>query len=49
MELITINGVSKKTGNAFTGYAVKIGEYQTPMFFLTKIEEMYVKDYLGLK
>lgn len=47
MELVTINGTGKESGKPFTGYAVKIGEYQTPMFFPSKIELMYIKDQLA--
>lgn len=43
MELVQINGVSKKTGKPFTGYVVQIGEYQTPMFFPSKIELDYIQ------
>lgn len=46
MELIQINGQSKKTGKSYTAYAVKIGEFQTPLFFPSKIELMYIKQYL---
>lgn len=46
MQLIEIKGTSKKTNKAFVGYAVQIGEYQTPMFFPSKIELMYIKSYL---
>lgn len=47
MELKTIQAVSKKTGKPYTGYVVKIGEYETPMFFPTKIELMYIESYLA--
>lgn len=29
MQLVEIQGKSKKTGKEYTAYAVKIGEYQT--------------------
>lgn len=43
MQLVEIQGKSKKTGKEYTAYAVKIGEYQTPLFFPSKIELMYIK------
>lgn len=46
MKLEKITGVSKKTNKEYTGYVIKIGEYSTPMFFPSKIEEMYIQDYL---
>lgn len=45
-QLQEITGKSKKTGKEYTGYTIKIGEYETPMFFPTKIEQMYIKNYL---
>lgn len=47
MHLVEIKGKSKKTGKDFTGYAVKIGEYQTPMFFPSKVELIYIKEQLN--
>lgn len=46
MQLKEIQGKSKKTGKNYTGYCVKIGEYETPMFFPSKIEILYIKNYL---
>ena len=46
MQLKEIKGTSKKNGKPFTGYVVQIGEYQTPMFFPSKIELMYIKEFL---
>lgn len=46
MQLQEVHGKSKKTGKEYTGYTIKIGEYNTPLFFPTKIELMYIKDYL---
>lgn len=46
MQLKEIKGVSKKTGKEFTGCVILIGEYQTPMFFPSKIEKMYINSYL---
>lgn len=46
MQFKEIKGVSKKTGKEFTGCVVVIGEYQTPMFFPSNIEKMYIKQYL---
>lgn len=47
MELKEIKGTSKKTGKPFTGYCIMIGEYQTPMFFPSKVELLYIKEQLG--
>lgn len=47
MQLEQINGTSKKTGKPFTGYVVKIGEYQTPMFFPSKVELLYIKEQIA--
>lgn len=46
MQLVEIKGTSKKSGKEYTAYAVKIGEYQTPMFFPSRIELMYIKSFL---
>lgn len=46
MQLQQINGTSKKTGKNYTAYCVKIGEYSTPLFFPSKIELMYIKNFL---
>lgn len=46
MELIKIENKSKKTGKPYTAYAVKIGEYQTPMFFPSKVELIYIQEQL---
>lgn len=46
MQLKQIKGTSKKTGKEFVGYYVAIGEYRTPLFFPSKIEVMYIKNYL---
>lgn len=44
MQLQEIKGKSKKTGKEYTAYTIKIGEYQTPLFFPSKIELMYIKN-----
>lgn len=49
MQLKEVTGKSKKTGKDFTGYVIKIGEYETPMFFPSKIELMYIKEFLEEK
>lgn len=46
MELRQVNGTSKKTGKQYTAYCVQIGEYSTPLFFPSKIELMYIEQYL---
>ena len=46
MQLVEVQGKSKKTGKEYTAYAVKIGEYQTPLFFPSKIELMYIKAHI---
>lgn len=46
MQLQEVQGTSKKTGKEYTAYCVKIGEYSTPLFFPSKIELMYIKNYL---
>lgn len=46
MQLVKIQGKSKKTGKEYTAYAVKIGEYQTPIFFPSKVELLYIQDQL---
>ena len=46
MQLEEIKGTSKKTGKAYTGYVIRIGEFATPMFFPSKIELMYIKNKL---
>lgn len=47
MELVQVNGTSKKTGNPFTGYAVQIGKYRTPLFFPSEIELDYIMNHIG--
>lgn len=49
MQLQEVSGVSKKTGKEWTGYVVQIGEYQTPVFFPSKIELMYIKSIINKK
>lgn len=46
MKLEEIKGKSKKTGKDYVGYVVKIGEYQTPMFFPSKVELIYIKQHI---
>lgn len=46
MQLQQVQGTSKKTGKEYTAYCVKIGEYSTPLFFPSKIELMYIQNYL---
>ena len=46
MQLEEVQGKSKKTGNSYTAYCVKIGEYRTPLFFPSKIELLYIKKYI---
>lgn len=46
IQLKEIKGTSKTSGKQYTGYVVKIGEYETPMFFPSKIELMYIKKVL---
>lgn len=37
-----IKGKGKTSGKDFTGYILQIGEFETPMFFLKKIEKIYL-------
>lgn len=46
MQLVEVKGTSKKTGNPYTAYCVKIGEYSTPLFFPSKVELIYIKEHL---
>lgn len=46
MELKEVQGTSKKTGKPFKGYCVMIGEYQTPLFFPSKVELIYIKEHM---
>lgn len=43
IRLEKVQGKSKKTGKPFTGYRVCIGEYETPMFFPSKVELLYIE------
>lgn len=47
MKLEKIEGKSKKTGKPYIGYVVKIGEYQTPIFFPSKVELIYIQEQLN--
>lgn len=47
MQLKEVKGKSKKTGKEYTGYVVRIGEYETPMFFPSKVELIYIKSILN--
>lgn len=49
MQLVEIKGKSKKTGKEYTGYVIQIGEYQTPIFFPSKIELMYIQHRINAK
>lgn len=46
MQLEQIQGKSKKTGKEYTAYRVKIGKYNTPLFFPSEIELDYIKSHL---
>lgn len=46
MQLKQVIGKSKKTGKEWTGYVVKIGRYETPVFFPTEVELWYIEKYL---
>lgn len=48
MELIKLSNLkSKKTGKTFTAYAIKIGDFRSPIFFPSPIEIKYILDALG--
>lgn len=47
MKLEKIEGTSKKTGKNYTAYCIKIGEYQTPLFFPSKVELIYIQEQLN--
>lgn len=47
MQLKEVKGKSKKTGKEYTAYVVRIGEYETPMFFPSKVELIYIKSILN--
>lgn len=47
MKLEEIRGKSKKSGKEYVGYVIKIGEYQTPIFFPSKVELMYIKQVIA--
>lgn len=38
---------SKKNGKTYTGYKVVIEEYETPLFFPSKIESMYLDEFIA--
>lgn len=44
MQLKEVKGKSKKTGKEYTGYTIAIGEYETPIFFPSKVELIYIKN-----
>lgn len=39
--------VSKKTGKEYTAHVIKIGDYETPIFFPSPIEKQYILEQLG--
>lgn len=43
VRLEKVQGKSKKTGKPFTAYRVCIGEYETPLFFPSKVELLYIE------
>lgn len=45
MELKKVTGKSKN-GKEWVGYTVKIGRYQTPLFFPSEVELWYIEQYL---
>lgn len=47
MELIKLNLTSKKTGKPFIAYAFQVGDFRSPIFFLSPIELKYLLDVLG--
>lgn len=49
MQLEEVQGTSKKTGKQYKAYRIKIGEFTTPLFFPSRIEEMYIKNFLRRK
>lgn len=48
MYLEEINGKTK-TNKPYTGFILHVGEYTSTMFFPSKVEAMYIKDYIKNK
>ena len=38
---------SKKTGKEFTAYCFSVGDYDSPIFFPSKIELQYIEEHLN--
>lgn len=47
MELKELKLTSKKTGKPFTAYCFQVGDYQSPIFFPSKIELDYIQQHLS--
>ncbi|MBR0488321.1 hypothetical protein IJJ39_01440 [Candidatus Saccharibacteria bacterium] len=45
MQVKIVRGQSKK-GNQWEALQISVGEYKSPLIFPTKIEMMYIKDYM---
>lgn len=46
VELTEKHLKSKKTGKEFTAYCFTVGEYESPIFFPSKIELKYIQENL---
>lgn len=38
---------SKKTGKDFTAYVFAVGDYESPIFFPSKIELQYIEEHIN--
>lgn len=38
---------SKKTGKEFTAYVFAVGDYESPIFFPSKIEQQYIEEHIN--
>lgn len=41
-----LTGTNKK-GKDYTAYVIRLGDYETPMLFPTKLERAYLNDFIG--
>lgn len=47
VELKQKNLTSKKTGKQFTAYCFAVGDYESPIFFPSKIELQYINEHIN--
>lgn len=47
IELVQKTLKSKKTGKEFTAYVFAVGDFESPIFFPSKIEKQYLEEHIN--